>query len=383
LTEAEKANLSRQGIKGGGIHYTAEGSAKQLTKEQVFKAASKGSMLKSTTKVLKDSMKKGLKTSVGIGLALESLDYIFGGKKANMANLAESAGGLIGGVLGAALGTLLDPIIGPLGTIGGAIGGDMIGRKLGSSLANLFGLSKGNASNVSPSGGVTYKPHAGWGGAVTNPKAAGKDVYEDIRMAEGTSGADGYNMSLGYVDPRNAATSPDWTGPRKALSEMTMKESLEWGRYVRKNTKTGKATNSSAKGAFQIVDETQKQAMKELGFKDTDLFNETNQKKMADWIIKKQGLRPEVWQGFVKKPELLTHARKMYNEAPPPPDLAPKTAAPRNGVAATGRSAQAPVNVITQSAPQPQGNKNVPSPQRSGFDWLMYFNAVNAGASGG
>lgn len=77
--------------------------------------------------VAKTAGKGLLKSGLGFGAAIESLDYIFGDKKLTMKNMAKSGlalgGGAIGGVMGSALG--------PLGSIAGGAGGYMGGQALG------------------------------------------------------------------------------------------------------------------------------------------------------------------------------------------------------------------------------------------------------------
>jgi hypothetical protein len=90
----------------------------------------------------------------------------------------------------------------------------------------------------------------------------------------------------------------------KPLTQMTMDESLAWGEQF----KSAQGMNSSAKGAFQIVNSTQREAMTALGMKGSDMFNEENQKKMASWIAHKQGLG--AWEGFKSHPEQLRVAQQ-------------------------------------------------------------------------
>jgi hypothetical protein len=122
--------------------------------------------------------------------------------------------------------------------------------------------------------------------------SAGGPLYESIIKAEGTNKyGDPYNTSLGYMK------SP------KPLTEMTMDEALEWGDKVR----AAQGLNSSAKGAFQIVNTTQREAMKALGFSGDDRFSAENQRRMALWIAKTQGLK--AWEGFKFHPEMREKAR--------------------------------------------------------------------------
>lgn len=122
------------------------------------------------------------------------------------------------------------------------------------------------------------------------------EFFNSIIKAEGTDKqGDPYNTSLGYMK------SP------KPLTEMTMDESLAWGEQVRKT----QGLNSSAKGAFQIVNSTQRDAMKALGLSGSDKFNEENQKKMASWIARNQGLG--AWEGFKVHPEQRSIAQQAMS----------------------------------------------------------------------
>lgn len=185
------------------------------------------------------------------------------------ANTIDNSRGLLDGLMGGFRG-LQNVIVGGLATlapsaaagIGGMIGGWM------------------NSGSSSAGGG----------------KIESNEFYKSIIDAEGTSKhGDPYNTSLGYVTPP------------KPLTEMTMKESLDWGDYIRTQTPTGRQTNSSAKGAFQIVNTTQRDAMAALGLQETDKFNEENQKKMASWIAHKQGLG--AWEGLKLHPDKMAAAQ--------------------------------------------------------------------------
>jgi hypothetical protein len=71
---------------------------------------------------------------------------------------------------------------------------------------------------------------------------------------------------------------------------MTLGQSLQFGDWIRHNTRIGEATNSSAKGAFQIVNTTERLAMHALGMHMNEIFSVENQRKMASWIARHQGL---------------------------------------------------------------------------------------------
>jgi hypothetical protein len=155
-----------------------------------------------------------------------------------------------------------------------------------------IGPSKGTGPTAPPGGGSydamgNYTPsayHPG-GGLNDNYKGGDGSLYDAIIKAEGT-GAHGnpYDTSLGYLTPP------------KPLSQMTLSESLAWGEHIRRQTAIGRRTNSSAKGAFQIVNSTQRAAMRALGYSGNELFDKAHQQAMADWIHQHQGLG--AWEGF-------------------------------------------------------------------------------------
>lgn len=127
--------------------------------------------------------------------------------------------------------------------------------------------------------------------------ASGNGFLDAVMRAEGTAKTgDPYNTSLGY------RASP------KPLVTMTMDESLAWGEKIareemaRLGVSRGEA--SSAKGAFQIVNSTQRAAMQALGMSGSDLFSADNQNKMAMWIRQTQGVG--AWEGFKKNPGALS-----------------------------------------------------------------------------
>lgn len=162
--------------------------------------------------------------------------------------------------------------------------------------AGGFGGDGGSAGGLGGSGGRGYRVFPGY--SDDNPAAAagrrigrldgsnsGADYhdpnafYDAIISAEGTGKhGNAYDTSLGYTK------SP------VPLTSMTLAQSLEWGDYIRKHTRIGEATNSSAKGAFQIVNTTERLAIKALGLHMNELFSEENQRKMASWIARHQGL---------------------------------------------------------------------------------------------
>lgn len=127
--------------------------------------------------------------------------------------------------------------------------------------------------------------------------ASGNSFLDAVMRAEGTAKTgDPYNTSLGY------RTSP------KPLVTMTMDESLAWGEKIAREEMArlgvSRGDASSAKGAFQIVNSTQRAAMQALGMSGSDLFSADNQNKMAMWIRQTQGVG--AWEGFKKNPGALS-----------------------------------------------------------------------------
>ena len=132
-----------------------------------------------------------------------------------------------------------------------------------------------------------------------------------VRRVEGTSDRDawrhgftsGYDIPLGYGA---------WGRPPKPLTEMTLKEVFAFGRSMmvaQKDAGWAERDLSSAVGAYQIVGNTMKQFMEEAGLTGKDKFNEENQDKLFDVIMKRQGLKASTWQGFAKHPEALEEAK--------------------------------------------------------------------------
>lgn len=143
------------------------------------------------------------------------------------------------------------------------------------------------------------QPEASREEAISRAKSSigGNRFFDAIIRAEGTGKyGDPYNTSLGYMKPP------------KPLTEMTMAEVLEWGKEVR--VKQG--LNSSAKGAFQIVNSTQLEAMKALNIGMNEKFSPENQRRMAAWIAKTQGLG--AWEGFKSHPEQRQIASEAMNQ---------------------------------------------------------------------
>lgn len=151
---------------------------------------------------------------------------------------------------------------------------------------------------------ASSKSSGGSGGGGSTPGGSsgpGNPFFDSIIRAEGTAKyGDPYQTSLGYTP------SP------KPLTSMTMNEALQWGDYIRKHTKIGLKTDSSAKGAFQIVNKTQRAAMSALGIGGNELFSVENQRRMASWIARRQGLG--AWEGFKFHPADRATAQNALNQ---------------------------------------------------------------------
>lgn len=195
------------------------------------------------------------------------------------------------------LGDWIKSLIGKiLGFVG--LGG---GGSYAESAARMRGMSVGSTGGwLSHAGGG--KLGFGPGGFIgsSSSYSDGHPLFSAIINAEGTAKhGDPYQTSLGYMRPP------------KPLTEMTMAESLAWGDRVR----AAQGLNSSAKGAFQIVNSTQRRAMAALGLTSSDLFSRENQRKMAWWIAHHQGLG--AWEGFKRHPGELANARRGLQGPPP------------------------------------------------------------------
>jgi hypothetical protein len=172
-------------------------------------------------------------------------------------------------------------------------------------LFDIFGTAKPAQSfgGGGATGNISTEPYTG-------PQILSGSIYDAIIAAEGTAlKRNPYEESLGYRD------SP------KPLTQMTMRESLEWGEQIAademKKSNKPRREVSSAKGAFQIVNQTQKEAMEKLGIGDNELFDEQNQKRMAAYIWSRYGWR--AWEGFKKHPEILASAKDFIGKKVPIP----------------------------------------------------------------
>lgn len=227
-----------------------------------------------------------------------------------------------------------------------------------------YGYSPSGATPASaPRGGRGGAPNMRYGGQAAAMDAASgytanDDFYDAIIQAEGTARhGDPYNTSLGYMQPP------------KPLTEMTMDEVMQWGEQVRR----AQGMNSSAKGAFQIVNTTQREAMAALHISGSERFSPYNQRRMAYWIAQRQGLG--AWEGFKAHPEQLARARGAFrqaaNGAPANDNLSAVRAKSANAGAgmtsvAQGKSVRLPAFVAFNVSQAPGSNAVVSSSQTGG-----------------
>ena len=118
------------------------------------------------------------------------------------------------------------------------------------------------------------------------------DLESAIIHAEGTGkgGRDPYNTVLGYGA---------YGTPSKPLQEMTMSEAWQFGEQMRHNPDN--PYDSSARGAFQITDQSQREAQRALGIGDNELFDKKNQIRMMHYLATTGG-RLKRWEGFKYHP---------------------------------------------------------------------------------
>jgi hypothetical protein len=168
--------------------------------------------------------------------------------------------------------------------------------RAGNAATRLADAMDSAAARIGASGAQgSSAPPAAAGNVVPFFARSGGDFYRSIMRAEGTDKfGDPYNTSLGYM------RSP------KPLVDMTMAESLAWGDQVRR----AQGLNSSAKGAFQITNTTQRDAMRALGLGGNDMFSAENQNRMADWIMRTQGIG--AWEGFKSHPAEAASAQSSF-----------------------------------------------------------------------
>lgn len=304
-------DLSRKIEQSGGISLTNIGGMGAAAARAA--PAAEAAVSKRTLATMVPALAKNAVRGIGGIIAAFTTDIVSGIAEATGHPQIAAGADILGDTIaGASLGGLF----GPLGaTVGGIIGAGYGAYQEGGQLLGSSEISpqikelqqqaeertaaqqreriaieqlheqKPELSNFS-SGGVPEVVAPPQGPAAPSNYTPSNAFFDAIIKAEGTSKkGDPYNTSLGYMN------SP------KPLTQMTLDESLAWGDQIR----AAQGLNSSAKGAFQIVNTTQRAAMKALGLKGTDLFNEENQRKMAAWVVKSQGLG--AWEGFKLHPD--------------------------------------------------------------------------------
>ncbi|MGR3825239.1 MAG: phage tail tape measure protein [Salipiger marinus] len=132
-------------------------------------------------------------------------------------------------------------------------------------------------------------------------KAARKGMRDLIGYAEGTDRGRGYNETLDYGR---------WTGGEVNLVAMTLDEvlALQDGMRTPENRALyGDGAGSSAVGRYQIVSQTLRGLMDEMGLTGSELFSPDLQDQMADRLIDRRGRDPQAlraeWQGLGRVPD--------------------------------------------------------------------------------
>jgi hypothetical protein len=130
-------------------------------------------------------------------------------------------------------------------------------------------------------------PAGALSGAAANPLPS--TVYGAISQAEGTmrGGKINYDDMLGH--PGGVLGTPP-----KPISQMSISELVDWQTQMLNNPNN--KWNSSAAGAFQIVRENIKKALQEGRIKETDIFNQGTQEKLASHLWAHGGSAH--WEGF-------------------------------------------------------------------------------------
>ena len=236
-------------------------------------------------------------------------------------------------LIGVWLGTKLLPVIASVGVLAGAFSGPVVAAITAATVA-AYGLHKalefidpsnkiggflqhwwtgrpeflggdGSFGAANPYGalggsrgmrGASTRDAARRSGRAVGNYSEGNALFDSIIRAEGTARhGNPYDEVLGYGQ---------FGKPGKPISQMTMAEALAFGEQMRKHPNNH--YNSSAKGAFQIVNKTQRAAMKALGMSGDEIFDADHQRRMAAWLAKTQGLG--AWEGFKVHPELRSRA---------------------------------------------------------------------------
>lgn len=132
-------------------------------------------------------------------------------------------------------------------------------------------------------------------------QASKKGLRDLIGHYEGTDRGRGYNETL---------DRGRWTGGNVNLTSMTLREILDLQSRMRtpeNRALYGNGKGSSAVGRYQIVSDTLKTLIKQLGLSLDDVFTPELQDRMADQLIRGRGrdvagLRNE-WEGLRRAPE--------------------------------------------------------------------------------
>ena len=146
-----------------------------------------------------------------------------------------------------------------------------------------------------------YQASRGAAFRVGASNAARQGMRDLIGYAEGTDRGRGYNETLDYGR---------WTGGEVNLVAMTLDEvlALQDGMRTPENRALyGDGAGSSAVGRYQIVSQTLRGLMNEMGLTGSELFSPDLQDQMADRLIDRRGRDPQAlraeWQGLGRVPD--------------------------------------------------------------------------------
>jgi TP901 family phage tail tape measure protein len=146
-----------------------------------------------------------------------------------------------------------------------------------------------------------YQASRGAAFRVGASNAARQGMRDLIGYAEGTDRGRSYNETLDYGR---------WTGGEVNLVAMTLDEvlALQDGMRTPENRALyGDGAGSSAVGRYQIVSQTLRGLMNEMGLTGSELFSPDLQDQMADRLIDRRGRDPQAlraeWQGLGRVPD--------------------------------------------------------------------------------
>ncbi len=258
------------------------------------------------------------RTYVSNAQQISDMDDALGKQQKTFTDLKEAASGFFDAVSSG--GGVLDALASTFGRLGQQMASkgfdQLFGKILGNGGQNATGLSQALGAATNMAGGApiygsdmaTERTFSAPVGAVTRvplgpvevtlPQSSGRAVEQAgnaflnlIRKAEGTSGSNGYNTSLAYGK---------FTGGERNLTGMSLNQIDALQSSMLRHPEN--VYNSSALGAYQIVQKTLRGLRDELKLTGAELFSPEMQDKLATTLAGRRGanvagLRNE-WEGF-------------------------------------------------------------------------------------